>query len=54
MEELLCSIEIVKENNVYMAKIQSEYGGSREYSSTSIEDVVEQFVMDIQEEFESL
>lgn len=54
MEELLCSIEIIKENNVFTAKIQSDYGGSREYSSTNIEDVVEQFVMDIQEEFETL
>ena len=54
MEEVLCNIEIVKENNMFIAKIDSDYGGSREYKSGNIEDVIEQFVMDIQDEFESL
>ncbi len=54
MEEVLCSIEIVKENNKYIARIESDYGGSREYTSSNIEDVIEQFVIDIQDEFETL
>lgn len=54
MEEVLCNIEIVKENNTFIARIESDYGGSREYKSGNIEDVIEQFVMDIQDEFESL
>lgn len=54
MEELLCSIEIVKENNIFTARIDSDYGGSREFSSSNIEVVLEQFVMDLQEEFESM
>jgi hypothetical protein len=54
MEEVLCSIEIIKENNDFVAKIQSDLGGSREYRSQLFEDVLEQFVMDLQEEFESM
>ena len=54
MEEELCSIEILKENNEYIARIRSDLGGSREYKSQYFEDVLEQFVMDIQEEFESM
>ena len=54
MEELLCNIEIVKENNDFVAKIQSDLGGHREYRSQNYEDVLEQFLMDLQEEFESM
>jgi len=54
MEEVLCSIEIVKENNDFVAKIQSDLGGNREYRSPLYEDVLEQFVLDLQEEFESM
>lgn len=54
MEEVLCSIEIIKENNDLVAKIQSDLGGNREYRSQLFEDVLEQFVLDLQEEFESM
>ncbi|MBQ3735625.1 MAG: hypothetical protein II855_01695 [Candidatus Methanomethylophilaceae archaeon] len=54
MEEVLCNIEIVKENNMFIARIDSDYGGAREYKSGNIEDVIEQFVMDIQDEFDTL
>ena len=54
MEEVLCSIEIIKENNDFIAKIQSDLGGNREYRSQLFEDVLDQFVMDLQEEFESM
>ena len=53
-EELLCDIEISKEDDVYTARIQSDFGGMREYTSENIEDVIEQFVMDLQDEFESM
>ena len=53
MEEFLCSIELVKDNNEFIARIQSDFGGVREYKSKEIESVIEQFVMDIQDEFES-
>lgn len=53
MEELLCSIDIMKSANAYIAKIQSELGGMREYKSASFEEVLEQVMIDIQEEFET-
>ena len=54
MEEVLCTIELIKENNDFVVKIQSDLGGVREYRSQIFEDVLEQFVMDLQEEFETI
>ena len=54
MEEELCIIEILKDNNDFIARIKSDLGGNREYKSQYFEDVLEQFVMDLQEEFESM
>jgi hypothetical protein len=54
MEEVLCNIELIKENNDYIAKIQSDLGGLREYKSANFEEVLEQLVIDLQEEFESM
>jgi hypothetical protein len=53
MDELLCSIEILKSANSYLAKVQSELGGLREYKSPAFEEVLEQVIIDIQEEFET-
>lgn len=52
MEEVLCNIEIIKDNNNFVAKIQSSIGGMREYKSSNFEEVLEQMTMDLQEEFE--
>jgi hypothetical protein len=52
MEEVLCNIEIIKDNNNFVAKIQSDIGGMREYKSSNFEEVLEQMTMDLQEEFE--
>ncbi|MCL2143305.1 MAG: hypothetical protein FWD81_05890 [Methanomassiliicoccaceae archaeon] len=54
MEEVLCNVELIKENNDYIAKIQSDLGGLREYRSVNFEEVLEQMVIDLQEEFESM
>jgi len=54
MEEVLCNVELIKENNDYIAKIQSALGGLREYRSVNFEEVLEQMVIDLQEEFESM
>ncbi|MBR2092844.1 MAG: hypothetical protein IKM91_04370 [Candidatus Methanomethylophilaceae archaeon] len=53
MEEVLCNVELVKENNDFVVRIQSDLGGIREYKSVQFEEVLEQLVQDIQEEFES-
>lgn len=52
MEEILCNVELVKENNDFVARIQSDLGGTREYKSSNFEEVLEQLVIDLQEEFE--
>ena len=52
MEEVLCNIAITKDNNTFVAKIQSDIGGMREYKSSNFEEVLEQMTMDLQEEFE--
>jgi len=54
VEEVLCNVELIKENNDYIAKIQSALGGLREYRSMNFEEVLEQMVIDLQEEFESM
>ena len=54
MEEVLCNGELVKENNDFVIKIQSDLGGVREYRSMNFEEVLEQLMQDLQEEFESL
>lgn len=53
MEESLCNVEILKVANTYVARVQSELGGLREYRSSSFEEVLEQVIIDLQEEFES-
>ena len=53
MEEILCNVELVKENNDFVVRIQSDLGGVREYKSINFEEVLDQMVQDLQEEFES-
>ncbi len=53
MEEALCNVEFVKSESNYLARIQSELGGLREYRSGSFEEVLEQVIIDLQEEFET-
>lgn len=53
-EELLCNVELVKDSNEFAVRIQSDFGGVREYRSSSFEEVLEQLVQDLQEEFDSL
>jgi hypothetical protein len=53
MEETLCNVEFLKNNNTYIARVQSDLGGLREYRSASFEEVLEQVIIDLQEEFET-
>jgi hypothetical protein len=52
MEESLCNVEFLKDASTYLARVQSELGGLREYRSSSFEEVLEQVIIDLQEEFE--
>jgi hypothetical protein len=53
MEENLCNIEFLKKASTYLARVQSELGGLREYRSSTFEEVLEQVIIDLQEEFEA-
>jgi len=53
MEESLCSIEIIRSANQFVARVQTELGGLREYRSRTFEEILEQLVIDLQEEFET-
>ena len=54
MEEFLCSVEIRKTASHYLIRINSEKGGTRDFRSPEFEEVFEQAVNEIQEEFEDL
>ncbi|MDI6708582.1 MAG: hypothetical protein QMD21_04635 [Candidatus Thermoplasmatota archaeon] len=54
MEESLCSIEILKRGSAFVAKVQSQLGGQREFKGNGFEDVLEQLVIELQEEFASV
>ena len=53
MEESLVNVEFLKSSSNYIARIQSELGGLREYRAGSFEEVLEQVIIDLQEEFEA-
>jgi hypothetical protein len=52
MEETLCSIEILKISELYVARIQTGLGDIRELRSSTFEDILRQVALDLQEEFE--
>lgn len=53
MEESLCNVEFLKGPKAFIARVQSDLGGMREYRSESFEEVLEQIIIDLQEEFET-
>ncbi|UCH89702.1 MAG: hypothetical protein JSV49_03370 [Thermoplasmata archaeon] len=53
MEEALCHIELTDEGGEYLAKVQTDLGGLREYRHADLEEVLRQVVIDLQEEFEA-
>jgi len=52
VEEPIANVEVIRGPGGYVAKVQSELGGVREYHGTTFEQVLEQVVIDLQEEFE--
>ena len=52
MEETLCSIEIVKDNSTFKAKVQTSLGRYIEYKNDDFENLLQQVYEDIQEEME--
>jgi hypothetical protein len=54
MEESLCNVEFVRDADTFIARVQSDLGGLREFRANSLEEVLEQVILDLQEEFETL
>jgi len=54
VEESLAAVEVVRQSDGFVAKVQSELGGVREYRGTTFEQVLEQVIIDLQEEFEEI
>ena len=52
MEESLAAVEVIHQQDGYVAKVQSDLGGVREYRGMTFEAVLEQVIIDLQEEFE--
>jgi hypothetical protein len=52
VEESIANVEIVRVANSFVGKVQSELGGVREYRGNTFEEVLEQVIIDLQEEFE--
>ena len=53
MDETLCSVEIVKSNGSFKAKVQTSMGRYVEYTNDDFENLLERVYEDIQEEMES-
>jgi hypothetical protein len=53
MEELICSVEFLRGGREVFARVSSEAGGVREYRASSSDEVIDQVINDLQEEFES-
>jgi hypothetical protein len=52
MEEPICHIEISKDEEEIVAKLQSELGGIREFRSLTFEHILKLVVNELQEELE--
>ncbi len=52
MEETLATIEFLIDGKKYVARLQSEMGGLREYKGNTLEEVLTQVMLEIQDEFE--
>jgi len=54
VDEVLCHIEFFKTDDGYIARMTSELGGRREYYAPSFDDVLDQVMIELQQEFESM
>jgi hypothetical protein len=52
MEEPICHIEISKEEDEIVAKLQSDLGGIREFRSLTFEQILKLIVNELQEELD--
>ena len=53
MEEPICHIEISREGDTILARVQTDLGGVREFRDEVLEVVLRQVSVDLQEEFDT-
>ncbi len=57
MQEMICNIELSKEDEDtengenFIARLRTEMGGLREYRGVTFEDVLNQVIIELEEEF---
>ncbi|MHB1439779.1 MAG: hypothetical protein ACYCSO_03050 [Cuniculiplasma sp.] len=51
MQELICNIEFLQEGDEFQAKLRTEIGGLMEYSGFTFEEVLNQVIIELEEEF---
>lgn len=54
MEELLVHLDIFIDGPKFFAKVKSEMGGLREFSTRNMDKLMEEVIIDISEEFENI
>ena len=54
MEESICRIELETEDKTFIAKVQTDMGGPREYRSKRFDGLLNQVMSELQAEFLSL
>ncbi|MGC8662911.1 MAG: hypothetical protein ACP5SF_00235 [Thermoplasmata archaeon] len=54
MEETLCTIEFLIDKKSFVAKLNSDIGGLREYKATTFDDLLSQVMIELQDEFEGI
>jgi hypothetical protein len=52
VEEEICHIEIIKEDEEIVAKLESDLGGIREFRAFTYEELLKMLINELQEEFD--
>ena len=52
MEDSICRIELETEDKTFIAKVQTDMGGAREYRSKRFDGLLNQVMSELQAEFE--
>jgi hypothetical protein len=52
VEEEICHIEVIKEDEEIVAKLESDLGGIREFRAFTYEELLKMLINELQEEFD--
>jgi hypothetical protein len=51
MQEMICNIEFDKDDDQFIAKLRTEIGGLREYTRNTFDEVMNDVMVELEEEF---